>query len=102
VDYFGYTNYMARPTKDARLRKNVDLRIPLTVEQKRLIVEAATLADSDVATWLRPIVLQAATEMLAAAREIASKTPTNDELLKAAKMFPPPQEWFEQNEAKPF
>ena len=93
---------MARPTKDARLRKNVDLRIPLTVDQKRLIVEAATLADSDVATWLRPIVLRAASEMLAAARELARKTPTNDELLNAAKMFPPPPEWFEGEEEKPF
>jgi hypothetical protein len=61
---------MARPPKDARLRKDVDLRIPLTVEQKRLIVEAAALVESDVATWLRPIILQAASEKVAKAKQI--------------------------------
>jgi hypothetical protein len=56
---------MGRPPKDPRFRKDVDLRIPLTAEQKRLIVEAATAAQSDVATWLRPIILQAASDWLA-------------------------------------
>lgn len=64
---------MARPRKDARLRKDVDLRIPLTVDQKRLIVEAATLADSDVATWLRPIIIQAANEKVARAKLATSE-----------------------------
>lgn len=60
---------MARPPKDARLRKDRDLRIPLTIEQKRLIVEAAVLAESDMATWLRPIILQAASEKVARAKQ---------------------------------
>jgi uncharacterized protein (DUF1778 family) len=60
---------MARPPKDARLRKDVDLRIPLTADQKRLIVQAANSVQSDVATWLRPIILQVATECLAKASE---------------------------------
>lgn len=63
---------MARPPKDARLRKDVDLRIPLTAEQKRLIVEAAALAESDMATWLRPIILQVASEEVAKARKNAA------------------------------
>jgi uncharacterized protein (DUF1778 family) len=58
---------MARPLKDARLRKDLDLRIPLTADQKRLIVEAANAVQSDVATWLRPIILQVASECLAKA-----------------------------------
>lgn len=98
--------YMARPPKDERLRKDSDLRIPLTVEQKRLIVEAATLAESDVATWLRPIVLQAASEKVAEAKKTRKKlrklTPSNEELLKAAKNNPPPPEWFSEDEERPF
>jgi hypothetical protein len=66
---FANTNDMARPPKDARLRKDVDLRIPLTTEQKRLIVEAAALAESDMATWLRPIILQVASAEVARAKQ---------------------------------
>lgn len=53
---------MARPRKDPSLRKDTDLRIPVTAEQKRTIVEAAAAAQSDVATWARPILLRAATQ----------------------------------------
>lgn len=97
---------MARPPKDSRLRKDVDLRIPLTAEQKQLIVEAAAFAESDVATWLRPIILQAASEKVAKAKQTRKKlrrmTPSNKELLKAAKKNPPPPEWFSEEEERPF
>jgi hypothetical protein len=39
---------------------------------------------------------------LATAKEIVRMTPTNDELLRAAQMFPPPPEWFEGDEEKLF
>jgi hypothetical protein len=70
---------MARPPKDARLRKDADLRIPLTVEQKRLIVEAAALAESDMATWLRPIILQAASEKVAKAKQSITEGDRNEQ-----------------------
>ena len=44
---------------------DVDLRIPLTAEQKQLVAEAANLDQSDVATWVRPIIVQAARERVA-------------------------------------
>lgn len=56
---------MARPPKEPRLRMDVDLRIPLTAEQKQLVAEAANLDQSDVATWVRPIIVQAARERVA-------------------------------------
>ncbi|MGD0389279.1 MAG: hypothetical protein ABSC42_10020 [Tepidisphaeraceae bacterium] len=56
---------MARPPKDPSERKNVDLRIPLTEDQKKLVSEAASADDADVAAWVRPIVLRAASKRLA-------------------------------------
>jgi hypothetical protein len=41
-------------------------------------------------------------EEILMAEEILKRTPTNDELLKTAKRFPPPPEWFEMDEEKPF
>ena len=55
---------MARPPKDPSDRKTVDVRIPLTEEQKETITEAAAAEQLDVAAWLRPIVLHAAEERL--------------------------------------
>jgi len=43
---------------------DVDLRIPLTAEQKRLIAKAAMAEQSDIASWVRPILLKAATIQL--------------------------------------
>jgi uncharacterized protein (DUF1778 family) len=66
MDLFGDNNpYMARPPKDPSERKTVDVRIPLTEEQKELVSEAASSDGSDVATWLRPIVLSAAEDRIA-------------------------------------
>jgi uncharacterized protein (DUF1778 family) len=43
----------------------VDLRIPVTAEQKRLIQEAARLDETDMAAWVRPLLVQAAQERVA-------------------------------------
>jgi len=55
---------MARPPKDPALRMDVDLRIPVTADQKELIVNAAVSTGSDVATWIRPILVKAAEDRL--------------------------------------
>jgi uncharacterized protein (DUF1778 family) len=55
---------MARPKKDPALRMDEDLRIPVTAEQKRIIVEAAEADHSDMTAWIRPIVLRAAEKRL--------------------------------------
>lgn len=51
---------MARPKKDPKLRMDVDLRIPVNADQKSLIVQAAEIAQSDMAAWARQILLIAA------------------------------------------
>jgi hypothetical protein len=56
---------MGRPRKQGDLLLNVPLRIMLTSEQKALIEEAARLNQIDVATWARPILLEAARSRIA-------------------------------------
>jgi uncharacterized protein (DUF1778 family) len=51
---------MARPPKDPALVKSVDLRIPVTHDQKVLIHKAAYAEQSDVASWARGILVKAA------------------------------------------
>jgi hypothetical protein len=51
---------MARPPKDPAMRMSEDLRIPVTAEQKRVIVEAATASQLDMAAWARGVLLSAA------------------------------------------
>jgi hypothetical protein len=53
-----------RPTKPKGQRKDVDLRIPVTLAQKARIMEAAESAGGDMAAWARPILLQAAEDQL--------------------------------------
>jgi hypothetical protein len=55
---------MARPPKDPSERKTVDVRIPLTEEQKKLVTDAASEDQADVAAWARPIILRAAEKRL--------------------------------------
>jgi uncharacterized protein (DUF1778 family) len=55
---------MARPKKDPLLRMDVDLRIPVTNDQKALIAQAAAAEQSDIAAWVRPILLRAAQERI--------------------------------------
>jgi hypothetical protein len=52
-----------RPPKENRDRKSVDLRIPVTEEQKAIIAEAVRAAGLDMAGWARPILLAAAEEL---------------------------------------
>lgn len=53
-----------RPRKEAVERKDVDLRIPVTAEQKNRIMEAVGMDGMDMASWARPILLKAAEERL--------------------------------------
>jgi hypothetical protein len=41
-------------------------------------------------------------EDIIAAKELRRMTPTNQELLKAAEHFPPPPEWYSEDEERPF
>jgi uncharacterized protein (DUF1778 family) len=56
---------MGRPPKNKAERKDVDLRIPVTMDQKELIGEAARREGMDMAEWARPILFQAAQRTLA-------------------------------------
>jgi hypothetical protein len=49
-----------RPPKKQAERKDVDLRIPVTADQKALIMRAARSEGTDMAAWVRPILLLAA------------------------------------------
>jgi uncharacterized protein (DUF1778 family) len=51
---------MARPKKNPENKKSVDVRIPMTEEQKQLVADAAAADQADVAAWARPILLRAA------------------------------------------
>ena len=53
-----------RPRKSADQKKVVDLRIPVTQEQKAIITAAARVVGEDMAAWVRPILLNAAAELL--------------------------------------
>lgn len=55
-----------RPKKAAKLRMTVDLRIPVTPEQKSLIDKAVTLTDKgELAGWARDLIMRAAQLLLA-------------------------------------
>jgi hypothetical protein len=71
TDYFSYIYAMGRPRKDPKERKSAELRIPVTNDQKSLIIHASGLDGLDVATWLRPIILDAAKARVE--REISRK-----------------------------
>lgn len=49
-----------RPPKEKGERKDVDLRIPVTSDQKELVSEAAKREDMDMAAWARQILIDAA------------------------------------------
>ena len=51
---------MARPKKDPSLKKGEVLRIPVSVDEKRRISDAATATDGEFASWARTILLKAA------------------------------------------
>jgi len=51
---------MPRPPKDPNLRMDVDLRIPVTREQKEKISMAVSLDQMEFAQWARDILIRAA------------------------------------------
>jgi hypothetical protein len=53
-----------RPRKEQGERKDLDLRIPVTPDQKARVMEAVTLEGADMAAWARPILLRAAEQVL--------------------------------------
>ena len=53
-----------RPHKNETDRKSLDLRIPVTAEQKDTISQAAKASGDDMAAWARPILLDAAKRLL--------------------------------------
>jgi hypothetical protein len=58
---------MGRPPKNPRLRMNIDLRIPVTAEQKQRIMEAVADEPDGFAAWAREVLLRAAQAKTAAA-----------------------------------
>jgi hypothetical protein len=60
-----YNTAMPRPPKHGRLRMDTDLRIPVTSEQKALIVEATADEPEGMAAWARAILLDAARRKVA-------------------------------------
>jgi uncharacterized protein (DUF1778 family) len=58
---------MARPPKDRSLLMNIPLRLMLTADQKELIDRAARLEKLEISAWARPLLLQAAQEVIAKA-----------------------------------
>jgi hypothetical protein len=55
---------MARPKKDPSERKTFILRIPMTEDQKKLIMDAVSMNQIDMAAWARPILLRVAKQEL--------------------------------------
>jgi hypothetical protein len=67
VDFFPdiyHTNYMARRPKNPKLRMKHDLRIPMTEDQKQMIVEATDDEPDGMAAWARGLLLEAARQKL--------------------------------------
>lgn len=55
---------MARPPKDPKLKMETDLRIPVTIDQKVLILEAIKDEPNGLAAWARTVLLDAAKKKL--------------------------------------
>jgi len=64
ADYFYYSNGMARPLKDPKLRMSIDLRIPVTAGQKQVLQQAGADYPPGLAAWARQVLLQPAQKRL--------------------------------------
>jgi hypothetical protein len=64
-----YNDGMSRPEKDTHSSLDTDLRIPLTHDQKKVIVEAAHGEPAGPAAWARAVLLRAASELSAGRAE---------------------------------
>jgi uncharacterized protein (DUF1778 family) len=62
-----------RPPKEKRLLMTAPLRIMLTADQKDLIERAAQTKQLEVAAWARPILLQAAQEVISKAEMLGTR-----------------------------
>jgi uncharacterized protein (DUF1778 family) len=62
------TKRVGRPPKEKGSRKDVDLRIPVTADQKELVAEAAKVMGMDMAAWARPILIDAAQKLVQAGK----------------------------------
>lgn len=51
---------MARPAKEPHLRMDIDLRVPVTAEQKQRIMDAIADEPEGFAAWARAVLLRAA------------------------------------------
>jgi hypothetical protein len=51
---------MARPPKDPSLRMDTDIRIPVTIDQKQLILDAIADDPNGLAAWAREVLLREA------------------------------------------
>jgi uncharacterized protein (DUF1778 family) len=56
---------MARPLKKPELRMDKNLMISVTVAQRDLVNQGAAAAGKDMATWARPILVEAAKREIA-------------------------------------
>jgi hypothetical protein len=65
LEKFVYNTGMPRPLKTGRLRLDKDLRIPVTSEQKALIVEATADEPEGMAAWARALLVAAARKQIA-------------------------------------
>jgi hypothetical protein len=70
-----YNTHMPRPPKHGRLRMDTDLRIPVTSEQKALILEATSDEPDGMASWVRGVVLEAAKRKIGRTRNVDQKRP---------------------------
>lgn len=68
---------MARPPKEPHLRMSIDLRIPVTAEQKRAIMAATADEPDGFAAWARQVLLLAAAEKAADKIESTGKSRGN-------------------------
>jgi len=69
------SNGRGRPPKAKEDRKAKDLRVPVTQEQKEVVAEAMRLSGQDMASWARPILLDAAQTIISEAAKRARRKP---------------------------
>jgi hypothetical protein len=74
LERFDYNSAMSRPRKASRLRMDTDLRIPVTIEQKRIVAEATADEPEGMAAWARLVLLDAARRKLAKVRSALTRT----------------------------
>jgi len=66
---------MARPVKEPHLRMNIDLRIPVTAEQKEKLMAAVADNPNGFAAWAREVLLRAAEKRVAKPKDKGSVSP---------------------------